>query len=374
MNQIARTIDEREQALLAPYATFSCDSIERQHPEPPHPYRGPFQRDRDRIVHCSAFRRLSGKMQVFNGKMGDYHRTRLTHTMEVASIARTIGRALGLNEDLIETLALMHDIGHPPFGHSGEDALDECLQDFGGFSHNQFAITITTELERPYPHYPGLNLTNVILDAQMSRIDKNHTERLPRLEAQVVDLADSITYDAHDVDDAVKLNLLTIEQLLELPLIRECYDRVIDATPGLEGQRLRQALVHQLLDRQVGDTLENTASQLHQVAPINADAGRKLQLRSSHQLEDEKAELEAFLYENVYRHPDLVAIRQRAQNRLRTMFDRFVAEPNLLPLPYQTRSECVGIELAVRDYIAGMTDSFCHKQFECLSGTVESSL
>ena len=166
----------------------------------------------------------------------------------------------------------------------------------------------------------------------------------------------------------------TVEQLLELPLIRECYDCVIDATPGLEGQRLRQALVHQLLDRQVGDTLENTASQLHQVAPINADAGRKLQLRSSHQLEDEKAELEAFLYENVYRHPDLVAIRQRAQNRLRTMFDRFVAEPNLLPLPYQTRSECVGIELAVRDYIAGMTDSFCHKQFECLSGTVESSL
>ncbi|MFC1759842.1 dGTP triphosphohydrolase [Planctomycetota bacterium] len=366
MNQNARTIDEREKALLARYATFSCDSIERNHPEPPHPYRGPFQRDRDRIVHCSAFRRLSGKMQVFNGQMGDYHRTRLTHTMEVASIARTIGRALGLNEDLIETLALMHDIGHPPFGHAGEDALDECLQDFGGFSHNRFAITITTELEHPYPDYAGLNLTSVILDAQASRIDKTQTNCLPRLEAQVVDLADSITYDAHDVDDAVKLNLLTIDQLLEIPLVHECYDRVVDASPNLEGQRLRQALVHQLLDRQVGDTLEHTANQLQHFDPESADAGRKVRLRATHKLEDDKAELEAFLHENVYRHHDLIAIRKHAQNRLRTMFDRFIADPELLPVPFQTRSRVVGIELAVRDYIAGMTDSFCHRQFEFL--------
>ncbi|MCA9213108.1 MAG: dNTP triphosphohydrolase [Planctomycetales bacterium] len=366
MNQLACLIDERENALLAPYATFSRDSLDRQYPESTHPYRGPFQRDRDRVVHCSAFRRLSGKMQVFNGQMGDYHRTRLTHTMEVASIARTIGRALRLNEDLVEALALLHDIGHPPFGHAGEDALDECLHEHGGFSHNRFALTITTELERPYPDYPGLNLTNVILDAQTSRIDKSDRRQLPCLEAQVVDLADSITYDAHDVDDAVKLDLISIDELLELPLIRTCYDRVIDASPELSGQQLRQTLVHELLDHQVDDTLQNSTRQLEHLKSHNATEGRGIELSASLQLQEEKSQLEAFLYDHVYRHPDLVAVRRRAQERLRSMFHHFVATPELMPLPFQTRARKVGVELAVRDYIAGMTDSFCHKQYECL--------
>jgi dGTPase len=368
MNQLARTVDEREKALLASYATFSCDSNDRKYPVPPHPYRGPFQRDRDRIVHCSAFRRLSGKTQVFTGQMGDYHRTRLTHTMEVASIARTIGRALGLNEDLIESLALLHDIGHPPFGHAGEVALDECLQDFGGFSHNQFAITITTELERPYPEFAGLNLTDVILEAQTTRINKTDERQLPRLEAQVVDLADSITYDSHDVDDAVKLKLISVAELIELSLVRECHDEVTDSSPGLEGQRLRQAIVHELLDRQVGDTLENTARQLEQANAQNSNEGRQIRLRASDKLAKQKSELENFLYERVYRHPNLIDIRQKAQNRLRSMFSRLVSDPTRLPAPYQTRARSVGAELAVRDYIAGMTDSFCHKQYECLFG------
>ena len=187
--------------------------------KPEHPYRGPFQRDRDRVVHSSAYRRLSGKMQVFTGEMGDYHRTRLTHTHEVASIARTIGRALRLNEDLIEALALFHDIGHPPFGHAGEEALDECLHDKGGFSHNRYALTIAEELEERYQSFPGLNLTREVLESQAFRIDKHAAGPAPLLEAQVVESADSITYNSHDTDDSVKLELVTLDELAEIPLI-----------------------------------------------------------------------------------------------------------------------------------------------------------
>ena len=212
------TIPEREARLLAPYAMFSARSRGRKRPEPEHAYRGPFQRDRDRILHSSAFRRLSGKMQVFTGDRGDYHRTRLTHTHDVASIARTIGRALQLNEDLIEALALFHDIGHPPYGHAGEDALDECLADDGGFSHNRFALTIAEELELRVPTHSGLNLTLEVLEGQDTRDDKEASYSgkdapAPLLEVQVVEAADSMTYDAHDTDDAVKLGMVTLAEL-----------------------------------------------------------------------------------------------------------------------------------------------------------------
>ncbi|MEZ6078963.1 MAG: dNTP triphosphohydrolase [Pirellulaceae bacterium] len=182
---------QREALLLASYAMFGRDSKGRRYAEEPHPYRGPFQRDRDRILHSSAFRRLSGKMQVFTGDMGDYHRTRLTHTQEVATIARTIGRVLRLNEDLIEALALVHDIGHPPYGHSGEDALGECLRDQGGFSHNRFALTLVEELETRYTPYPGLNLSQEVLAGQDFRI--THDGAAPLLEVQVVDRQRSLT-------------------------------------------------------------------------------------------------------------------------------------------------------------------------------------
>ncbi len=231
---------DREAAILAPCAMHSRDSAGRKHPEPEHPYRGPFQRDRDRILHSSAFRRLSGKTQVFTGNMGDYHRTRLTHTMEVASIARTIGRALRLNEDLIEALALLHDIGHPPFGHAGEDALDEFLSSEGGFSHNRYAITLVEDIERPYPAFSGLNLTLEILEGQISRIDKSKEGPAPLLEAQVVDLADSITYDAHDMDDAIKLGWLDITELEGIQLVQQCIQAATRQFGSLAGGALRK--------------------------------------------------------------------------------------------------------------------------------------
>src|SRR3954451_23655905 len=226
---------ERERLLLAPYAMHTGNSAGRWYPEAPHPYRGPYQRDRDRIVHSSAFRRLSHKTQVFTGEMGDYHRTRLTHTLEVSSIARTIARALRLNEDLVEALALAHDLGHPPFGHSGEDVLNECLQNQGGFNHNAQALRICELLESCYPDFPGLNLSFEVLEGQQHRATKSAGSdqesgqtQSPLLEVQVVDAADSITYDAHDADDSLELGLVTLEQLLELELWRDARNRIED--------------------------------------------------------------------------------------------------------------------------------------------------
>src|SRR6185295_18884245 len=249
------SIHEREAAILAPYAMRSCDSAGRKHPEQSHPYRGPFQRDRDRIVHSAAYRRLSAKTQVFTGEMGDYHRTRLTHTLEVASVARTIGRALALNEDLIEALALVHDLGHPPFGHAGEDTLDECLRNEGGFSHNVQALRIVRELETRYHEFPGLNLTREVLQGQGTRISHDTSRLRPLLEVQVVEAADSITYDTHDADDALELGLLSLDELLTTRLWAAAAERVRSRTVGLEAGHLRRAVLHELIDWQVGDLL-----------------------------------------------------------------------------------------------------------------------
>ena len=257
-----QTIEDRERSLLAPYAMFSCHSRGREFEEVEHPYRGPFQRDRDRILHSAAYRRLSGKMQVFTGEMGDYHRTRLTHTQEVATIARTIGRALRLNEDLVEALALVHDIGHPPYGHAGEDALNECVQDIGGFSHNQFALTIVTELEVRYPEFKGLNLTREVLAGQTSRIDKSEPRLNLLLEVQLVDAADSTTYDAHDTDDAVKLGLVSLNEMMHLSLIEECVAYVRQRHANLSNDMLRKSVVHRLINLQVTSLLNHCAAEL----------------------------------------------------------------------------------------------------------------
>src|SRR6056297_2013903 len=221
-----RRFADREHLLLASYAMHSRDSQGRLYDEPVHPYRGPFARDRDRILHSSAFRRLSGKMQVFTGEMGTYHRTRLTHTFEVASVARTLARVLRLNEDLTEALALMHDIGHPPFGHCGEDVLSECMATVGGFSHNQFALTIVQELEQRYHQFVGLNLSAETLAGQDTRAHKAEAAVgwSPLLEVQIVDAADSIAYDAHDVDDALQMGLLSMQELLELSIARRAME------------------------------------------------------------------------------------------------------------------------------------------------------
>jgi dGTPase len=351
--------------FLAPYACRR--SRGRRWPEEEHPYRGPFQRDRDRVLHCSAFRRLAGKTQVFTGEMGDYHRTRLTHTLEVASIARTVGRTLRLNEDLIEALAYLHDLGHPPFGHAGEDALNECLAGQGGFSHNRFALTLVEELELRYPSFPGLNLSWEVLEGQGSRVKESGGQKLPPLwETQVVDAADSVTYNAHDADDALKLGLVTIDELREIPLVRELAGAIEDRFGPLEGKRLRKALVHALIDRQVTSLLQTAERFLASHVPGSAEEARAAPFRFEvdDDLSRRKRELETFLYDRVYRHPQVTGVRREAQGRLQTMFEGYVRRPELLPPRYRERADLVGIRRAVGDYVAGMTDRYCDEQYK----------
>ncbi len=358
-------IAAREAVLLAPYAMHSIESAGRKHVEPQHSYRGPYQRDRDRILHSAAFRRLSYKTQVFTGEFGDYHRSRLTHTLEAASIARTLGRALRLNEDLIEALVLMHDIGHPPFGHSGEDVLHECLQNEGGFSHNRQALRIVEELERRYPDFPGLNLSLEVLAGQQSRTEKLSTKQRPLLEAQVVDAADSIAYDTHDADDALQLGLLTLDELLELPLWCEAAGRVLNRYYDLSGAELRRAVLHELIDWQVGDLLTRaeqrlargdikTVADVRQAEPI---------ITPDRELATKKIELEKFLHARVYRHPRVLQMRTECQGMLREMFHRFVGEPTLLPESFLARVPLVGLARTVADYLAGMTDRFLQHEY-----------
>lgn len=357
-----QTIDRRESQILAPYATFSKETRGRRYPESAHPYRGPYQRDRDRVVHSAAFRRLSGKMQVFTGEMGDYHRTRLTHTHEVASIARTLARALQLNEDLVEALALLHDIGHPPYGHAGEEALDECLADHGGFSHNAFALTLVESLERRYAEFPGLNLSYEVLDGQRHRIDK---ERTPRLEVQIVDLADSISYDAADIDDAVKLGLTTLSELAEVKIVAELLEEIRRRYRGLPASLARRELTRALIDLRVSRLLETAGRELAQHAFRSADAVIEagFRLRVDPEVEKEIGQLESFLYRRVYRHEKLVMVRKAAQDRVRALFGCLCTHPERLPLFHRRRIATVGLERACGEYIAEMTDRYCDRRY-----------
>lgn len=363
-----RSVALRERALLADYAIHSADSAGREHPEQEHPYRGPFQRDRDRIVHSAAFRRLSDKTQVFTGVQGDYHRTRLTHTMEVASVSRTIGRALALNEDLIEALALVHDLGHPPFGHAGEDTLDELLIGQGGFSHNSQALRIVRELERRYYEFPGLNLSREVLEGQSTRIKHAAGPPSPLLEVQVVEAADSITYDTHDADDALELELLSLEELLEQPLWAAAANRVRRRAADLEGIELRRAVLHELIDWQVSDVLERASRRLAEGDIDSPAAVRQTEIviAVSSELAEQKADLERFLRQRVYRHPDVLTHRRQAQSMLETMFAGYQADPQLLPRRFQDRAQRVGLARTVGDYLAGMTDRYARREFERL--------
>lgn len=362
--------EKRESLLLAPWAMHSCDSKGRKFPETEHSYRGPYQRDRDRILHSSAYRRLSGKMQVFTGEMGDYHRTRLTHTQEVATIARTIGRVLGLNEDLIEALALMHDIGHPPYGHAGEDALHECVADEGGFSHNQFALTIAEELEIRYQEFPGLNLTYEVLAGQQKRVDKTNDLGSRPLEVQLVDAADSTTYDAHDTDDAVKLKLVSLEEMSAVTLIQDALKNTRKKYTNLSDDLTRKSVVHQLVERQVTSLISHCAGQLNDRDFTSTQQAMHSDFLIEHtaELAEQKRELEAFLYQNVYRHPDLIKVRTRAQNRLKEMYAAYCQNPELFPAKYQERSETVGVRRMAVEYIAGMTDHFCEQTWSQICG------
>ncbi|QDV25345.1 dGTP triphosphohydrolase [Aureliella helgolandensis] len=356
----------REEFLLASYAMFAKDTLGRRYDEPLHPHRSPFQRDRDRVLHSAAFRRLSGKMQVFTGEMGDYHRTRLTHTHEVATVARTIGRVLRLNEDLIEALALLHDIGHPPFGHSGEDALSHCLEAKGGFSHNRFALTLAEQLETRYTTYSGLNLSREVLAGQDFRI--THEGNTPLLEVQVVDLSDSIAYNAHDVDDALTLGLIRFQQLQGLDLVRRALEWGSAKVHAASELGLRQALVHSLIDVQVVDLLETAGERLQAIEGLDSLSARQLEveLAQSPVIASERQQLAQFLFENVYRHPDLVAIRKLAAKRVSRLFHALVERPQMLPVRFRDLAQRSSVEMATGYYIAGMTDRFCDAQYRSL--------
>ncbi|HEX4128950.1 MAG TPA: deoxyguanosinetriphosphate triphosphohydrolase [Pirellulales bacterium] len=358
-------IEAREATLLAGYAMRSADSAGRKHTEPPHPYRGPYQRDRDRIVHSAAFRRLSSKTQVFTGENGDYHRTRLTHTLEVASIARTLARAMRLNEDLVESLALAHDLGHPPFGHAGEEVLHACLADVGGFSHNRQGLRIVEELEQRYPTFPGLNLSLEVLEGQATRVTHDATAARPLLEVQVVDAADSIAYDTHDADDAMQLGLLNLDELLEIPLWREAADRVRPRYAGLSEGQLKRAVLHELIDWQVSDLLLQAAQRIDQWRIDSVAAVRRapMIIGPNAALAAQKAELERFLHERVYRHPQVLRLRRQVQNELSEMFAGYRAHPELMPTGFRSRIEHSGLSLTVGDYLAGMTDRYARQEY-----------
>jgi dGTPase len=373
---------EREAALLAPYAMRSDRSAGRKHPEPSHAYRAPFARDRDRIIHSAAYRRLSYKTQVFTGELGDYHRSRLTHTLEVSLIARTLGRALRLNEDLVEALAVAHDIGHPPFGHSGEETLDACLRDVGGFSHNAQALRIVEQLERRYPTFPGLNLSLEVLEGQAARAEKGtvpscsatgeapvpatigDSPRRPLLETQVVDAADSIAYDTHDADDAMELGLLQLADLLEVSLWSEAARRVHGQYTGLAGGELRRAVLHELIDWQAGDLLAQTQTALAEAQIDSVEAVRRAPtlVRHSPELAALKTELESLLADRVYRHPQVLEMRGRVQAQLEEMFRGYLNRPELLPEGFRTRAAAAGLPRTVGDYLAGMTDRFALRE------------
>jgi dGTPase len=349
----------RDTSLVAPWGMRAADSGGRVHPEPAHSFRSPYQRDRDRIVHSAAFRRLAHKTQVFTGYPGDYHRSRLTHTLEVASIARTLARALALNEDLVEALALAHDIGHPPYGHAGEDTLDELLAGEGGFNHNAQALRIVELIEHRYPRFSGLNLTREFLESQAARATPGKTAP-SLLEAQVVDAADSIAYDTADADDAVELGFVRLEELLELPLVADAAGRVRDRHGRLPPGDERLAVLHEIVDMQVEELVARTVARIEGEAIGSTGqvlaAGRLVQ-HAPATLEGKLA-LERFLFDRVYRSPTVLAVRRPAQERLAGLFEWYRARPEALPPRFRARIADWGAARSVADYVAGMTDRF----------------
>ena len=333
-----------------------------------HAYRAPSNGTATGSCTVPHSDRLSGKMQVFTGDMGDYHRTRLTHTHEVASIARTIGRALRLNEDLMRHWRCFTTSGiHPMDMPAKRRSISACRTPVDSRTTNMRS-TIAEELEIRYHRFPGLNLTREVLDGQAVRADKQGPQQ-PLLEVQVVDVADSITYDAHDTDDAVKLGLVTLDDLARLELIQETLENVRERFGNLNPELTRKAVVHELIDVQVSEVLHVAGEYLAEHPFASSEAARQssFRLQPSEAFQGKKVELEQFLYAHVYRHPRLVAMRTRAQHRLKTLFETLVEQENLLPPRFRKRAQTVGIERSVADYLAGMTDRFCEQKFEQLT-------
>ena len=367
-----------ERAVLAPFAEKSGDSRGRKYSEPSHSYRTEFQRDRARIIHSRAFRRLEYKTQVFLNGTGDHLRTRLTHSIEVASISRTIARALGLNEDLAEAIALAHDLGHAPFGHSGEEMLAECMRDQGGFDHNQQSVRVVELLETPYPNFPGLNLTfevreglrkhQLLHDFATSEREEYHC---PSLEAQVADLADEITYYSHDLDDAVDFEVLTAAQLGENEVWRTSERAVRARYSGAREPELHKLIIRNIIDNEVHDLVATSAKTIAESGVQSADNVRRRSarlIRYSDELAEANRALREFLYQNVYYHPRVSEVNRRACEMLRRVFEAFLVDPDRLGEGATRRIESEGLHRTVCDYVSGMTDRYLMEEYERIEG------
>jgi len=363
-----------EDAILAPYAMRSRLSRGRQYAEEPHLFRTPYQRDRDRIVHSTAFRRLMYKTQVLVNQTNDHHRTRLTHTLEVTQISRTIARRLGLNEDLTEAIALAHDLGHPPFGHAGETALDGCMKEHGGFEHNSHALRLVQQLEYRYPDFPGLNLTWEVRQASALHSQRRDSDELrefanagqPSLEAQVVDAADSLAYDCHDIDDALGIGLITPEDLKEVEFWRRAVERVEKRYGRLAPEQFQPTVVRTLIDWQVADLLEQTQNRLRQEHIQTTDdvhQAPSVLVGPGPELRTLKAALEAFLHRRVYRHHRVMRMANKGQRFLRLLFQEYCRSPGQLPERYGRRAQDGQVERTVCDYLAGMTDRYAQDEY-----------
>jgi dGTPase len=357
-----------ERRVLASFAQKSGDSRGRKYAEPRHAYRTEFQRDRARIIHARAFRRLEYKTQVFLNGTGDHLRTRLTHSIEVASISRTIARALALNEDLAEAIALAHDLGHSPFGHSGEEMLAECMREHGGFDHNKQSQRVVELLEAAYPGFPGLNLTWEVREGlrkhdEFYESPAANAEKYscPSLEAQIADLADEITYYSHDLDDAVDFEILAAAQLEETRVWRWSHESVSARYPDVREPELHKLIVGAIIDAQVRDVITTSANAIAESRVQSADDVRRQPvalIRYSEERSKANQELRHFLYKNVYYHPRVAEVNRRACEMLRAVFEAYLRAPDLLGESAGRRIESEGLHRTVCDYVAGMTDRY----------------
>ena len=372
---------------LACCASHAASSRGRRRPEPQVRLRNAFQRDRDRIVHSTAFRRLVYKTQVFINHEGDLFRTRLTHSLEVAQLGRAIARGLGLDEDLVEAIALAHDLGHTPFGHAGQDALQACLQDHGGFEHNLQSLRVVDQLEERYPDFNGLNLSFETREGILKHCSRRDALRLdaaepggvaarflhggqPSLEAQLTDLADQIAYNAHDIDDGVRSGLLTLDQLADLPGVQQHREQALIAHPALAhlpGRRLLFETIRRMLSAQVHDVIDTTAAALAQARPGSADAVRGLPrlVRFSAPVHAQASALKQRLFAALYRHPQVMRTTTVARQVVRELFDAYLAAPAEMPSEHAAMPER---HRAVADYVAGMTDRFAAREHRRLTG------
>ena len=366
--------------VLAAYAAHDARSRGRRHVEPPPEYRGEFQRDRDRIIHCNAFRRLAYKTQVFVNHEGDLYRTRVTHSIEVAQIARSIARALQLNEPLVEAISLAHDLGHTPFGHAGQDALNECMREYGGFEHNLQSLRVVDELEERYADFPGLNLSFECREGilkhcalpkarELGDVGQRFVERQqPGLEAQLANLADEIAYNNHDVDDGLRAGLITLDDLCSVQLVRRHADAVRAAYPALPARRSIHEIVRRMINEVVVDVIRTSNELLQAAVPADIDAVRlhgSALIAMSAPVREQHLELKRFLRERVYRHHRVLRMTSKARRVLEALFAAFIGDVRLLPEEYceaANRAEATdgirGRARTVADYVAGMTDRY----------------